>query len=575
MVKRELIQRLFFSLILLLQAANAFGATITAEVSRNPVSIDETFELIFEADGAVDDEPDFSPLEHDLEILSRSQSQSIRMINGDYSRTTRWALSVMAKRAGQLTLPAISFGSDRSQPLSILVREAAQPDPASSGEDMFMEVSVEPETAYVQQQLIFHLRIYRAVNIVDASLSAPQFNDPDIIVEQLGEEQNFETQRNGRRYLVSQIDYLAFPQASGTLTLEPITFQTRVMQQSRHRFDMFGQAGAIKRIRSKALSIEIKPIPKNATGPWLPLTNLQLSASWPKANPEFRVGEPVTRTLAIVADGVTAVQLPEIHTEIPPGFKQYPDQPMLQDHKDENGVTAIRQEKIALVPTRPGAHVLPAITVRWWNVQTNRQEVARIAEERIQVLPAVGASAPAEPPPSVANSPATQDAKASPELPPPAAPNSGIYPWLALFFALGWLATAAAWWWFGYYRQPKKAAPEERGGSPKAKRRNKILAELREAGQAGDASAVSRALLAWGKTVWPEAPPKGLVELAAHFDAATAANMLALNQSLYGKKRGNWDGDALWRAVKNYRTDRSMQKPRTEKLEPLYLQAGR
>ncbi len=574
MVKRDLTPRLFFALVLLLQVASVFGATITAEVSRNPVSIDETFELIFEADGVADGEPDFSPLEHDLEILSRSQSQSIRMINGDYSRTTRWALRVMPKRAGQLTLPAISFGSDRSPPLSILVREAAQPDSASSGEDMFMEVSVEPETAYVQQQLIFRVRIYRAVNIVDASLSAPQFNDPDIIVEQLGDEQNFEMQRNGRRYLVSQIDYLAFPQATGTLTLDPIMFQTRVMQQGRHRFDMFGQAGAIKRIRSKALSIEIKPIPKSATQPWLPLTNLQLSASWPKANPEFRVGEPVTRTLAIVADGVTAAQLPEIHTEIPPGFKQYPDQPMLQDHKDENGVTAIRQEKIALVPTRPGEYVLPAITVSWWNVQTNRQELARIAEERIQVLPAAGRPAPVEPPASVANSPAAQDANASPEPQPQAAPNSGISPWLALFFALGWLATATAWWWFGYYRQPKKAVPEK-GDPPKTKRRNKILAELREACQADDASAVSRGLLAWGKTVWPEAPPKGLVELAAHFDAATAANMLALNQSLYGRKRGNWDGDALWCAVKNYRTERHAQKPRSEKLEPLYLQAGR
>ncbi len=572
MVKRDLIKRLFFTLIILLQAANAWGATITAEVSPNPVSIDEAFELIFEADGPPDGEPDFSPLEHNLEILSRSQSQSIRMINGDYSQTTRWRLSVMAKSAGPLTIPAISFGSDRSQAISILVREAAQPDPASSGEDLFMEVSVEPETAYVQQQLIFRVRIYRAVNIVDASLSAPQFNDPDIIVEQLGDEQNFETQRNGRRYLVSQIDYLAFPQASGTLTLDPITFQTRIMQQSRHPFDRFGQAGAIKRIRSKAISIEIKPIPKGAAQPWLPLTNLQLSASWPKSNPEFRVGEPVTRTLAIVADGITAAQLPEIHQEMPAGFKQYPDQPMLQDHKDENGVTAIRQEKIALVPTRAGEYVLPAIKVSWWNVQTNRQEVAWIAEEHIQVLPAP--DAPAEPPPTVASDPIVQEAKVLPEPPPRAEPSSGIYPWLALFFAVGWLSTAAAWWWFSHYRQPKKSAPEN-SRPPKTDRRNKILAELRAACQAGDGFAVCRALLAWGKRVWPADPPKGLVELASRFDEAAAADILALNQSLYGRQRGSWDGDAIWSAVKNHSAQQHTRKHPAEGLEPLYLQAER
>ncbi len=572
-VTSDFIKRLLLTLVLLLQAAGAVGATITVDVSRNPVAIDETFDLIFEADGTPDGEPDFSPLEQELEILSRSQSQSIRMINGDYSRTTRWILTVMARRAGELEVPVISFGRDRSHPLSVQVQEANQVDPASGGQDMFMEVSVEPERAYVQQQLIFHVRIYRAVNIMEASLSAPRFNDPDIIVEQVGEEQNFEVQRNGRRYLVSQISYLAFPQRSGTLTLDPFVFQARVVPQGRHRFGLFGQGGgAIRRIRSEALSIEILPVPKGAAQPWLPLSNLQLSASWPKTDPEFRVGEPVTRTLAIVADGIAAAQLPEIHPEIPPGFKQYSDQPMLQDHKDEHGVTAIRQEKIALVPTRPGTYVLPAVEVRWWNVQTNRQEVARIAEERIQVLPVADAPSPAELPPVAAAGPVVQEARtlSGPAL--PAATGGGFYPWLSLFLALGWAATAAAWWWSSHRRRPPAAAPEARGRGL-SERRSKLLAELKRACRAGDSAATGRALLAWGRTVWPADPPKGLVELAARLEAPAAANILALDQSLYGRQPGRWDGDALWRAVQAHAAAGPVWRaPAEEGLEPLYRQ---
>jgi len=579
MVKTDLIKHrfllLFITLMILLQTTGAFAASITAQVSRSPVSLDETFELIFESNGSPDGEPDFKPLEKNFDILSRSQSQSIKMINGNYSRTTRWNLTVMAKTTGQLTIPAISFGNDRSQVLSVQVKETATSTSGGSNNDMFMEVAVEPKAAYVRQQLLFHIRIFRAVNIADASLSAPQFNDPDIIVEQIEDEQTYETQRNGRRYLVTQIDYLAFPQTSGTLTLDPITFQARVMQHSRQRFDMFGQTGPIKRIRSSAISVEIKPIPKSAKQPWLPATNLQLSSSWPKANPEFRVGEPVTRTLAIMADGITSAQLPEIHSEAPAGFKQYPDQPMLQDRKDTDGVTGIRQEKIALVPTQPGTHILPAIKISWWNTKTNQKEVAHIGEERIQVLPAIGGATAPSVAPSVATSDQTvHDLKTAPvaieHVTQPETSN-GIYPWLSLFFALGWLATAATWWWLSLHRQPKNSTPENSNVS-KAKSHTKILTELKQACQANDSSAARTTLLAWAKSVWPSDPPKGLAELSLHFDKSAADNLLTLNQALYGKATSEWNGDAIWNAVKDYKPNLHRQKERTEKLGALYLQ---
>ncbi len=563
----------FLALMMLFQATNAVSATITAQVSRSQVSIDETFELIFEADGSPDDDPDFTPLEKNLEIFSRSQSQSIKMINGNYSRTTRWNLTVMAKTTGQLTIPAISFGSDHSQATSIQVQEATNLKSTATDKDIFMEVTVEPKSAYVQQQLIFQIRIYRAVNFSDASLSPPQFNDPDIIVEQIADEQTFETQRNGRRYLVTQIDYLAFPQASGTLTLDPITFQARVMQQSRSRFDMFGQAGPTKRTRSKAISIEIKSIPKNAEDPWLPATNLQLSSSWPQASPEFRVGEPVTRTLAIVADGIASAQLPKIYSETPAGFKQYPDQPMLQDRKDGNGVTGIRQEKIALVPTKPGTHILPAIKVSWWNTKTDKMEVARIAEVRIQVLPAINTAPAIEPPKAAVSSQPvheiTSPVVVAEQAPQPKQSNS-IYPWLALFFASGWIATAAAWWWLNKQLKSKNSTATKNNIS-KEKSRRKILAELKDACQENDCTATRTALLAWGQTLWPTTPPKGLSEFALHFDEITAKHILALNQALYGKGKNSWDGTTLWNAIKDYKANYQMNKDNAQKLGSLYL----
>ena len=573
-----------FPFILILAAsllpppAHAAGATIEARVSRNPVTMDETFRLTFEAEGDLDGDPDFSPLEKDFDILQRSQSQNIQMINGRYSRTTRWTLSLMAKAPGKLEIPPISFGGDRSNGISIQVWESARPQAADTGRDLFLEVSVEPETAYVGQQLIYRVRLYRAVNITDPSLTPPKFNDPDALVEQLGEEQAFEARRHGRNYLVSQIDYAVFPQTSGTLTLEPMVFQARILRQAHgggrfgSPFDMLERAGPVKRVRSKPLSIEVLPIPKDAPRPWLPASSLQLSASWPESQPRFRVGEPVTRTLILVADGLMSAQLPRIAPAIPAGFKQYPDQPLLEDREDNGIITGIRQEKIALVPTEPGLHTLPAVEIAWWNTATNRREVARVPEQRIQVLPAAG-SAP-EPPPEP--SPAKRETKSLERPPTPAGTGmpgraeagEGFFRWLSLFLALGWVATALAWWRLGGRRKPGRTtagntAPAEKG-------RKQCLAELKRACIANDAEAARSALAAWGATQWPAAPPRGLTDMAARLDGEAARQASILEQALYGRDGGGWEGAALWEAIRHVQPPRTPRESTGDALAPLY-----
>ena len=73
---------------------------------RNQVSIDESFDLVFQAEGTLDGEPDFGPLEEQFEILSQHQSQNIQMINGQVHRSISWTLTLMAKEL-QIQLASI------------------------------------------------------------------------------------------------------------------------------------------------------------------------------------------------------------------------------------------------------------------------------------------------------------------------------------------------------------------------------------------------------------------------------------------------------------------------------------
>jgi hypothetical protein len=567
----------------LLFTAVASAANMSAEVSRNPVSIDESFELIIMAEGEVDGEPDFSPLEHDFQILQRSQNQSIQMINGQFSRNLRWVLTLMAKRSGILQIPAIVLGQDQSQPIKIRVA-APSPDTNKNESDIFLEVSLEPETAYVQQQLLYRVRLFRAINITDASLSEPSVSDQDAIIEQLGDEQSYETKRHGRRYLVNEINYAIFPQNSGNLRIDPLVFQGRIVQRRHNRgfrspMDMFEQAGPLKRWRTEEQTAVIKPLPNIQGKTWLPAMGVQLKESWPEGEPQFKVGEPITRTLTLQALGLSGAQLPRVDAGIPDNFKQYPDQANVEEQKTANGIIGIREEKIAIIPTKAGNYLLPAVELPWWNTQTDRMEIARIPERSIQVL--------ANPDSATDTSKSTVETTTEKYVvPKPKATQkeqtskittseidgdggSSAYQWLSLSLAIGWLLTIG-FWFVQHRRRPMSLTATQQETTANQESVRQAFAKLKQAATTRDTQATKDALLAWGSVTWPHAPPRSLGAIAARLTDEAATEITKLERTLYGRNGSGWDAVALLNALKGYQARGSKQTTIEGSLQELY-----
>ena len=126
---------------------------------------------------------------------------------------------------------------------------------------------------------------------------------------------------------------------------------------------------------------------------WLPANDLSLTESWSQTPPNFVVGEPITRTLTLKADGLTAAQLPSMAMGDSNNFKAYPDQPRLNDKIGSAGISGTRQEKIALIPTRAGEITLPAIEIEWWNLNGKQMEVAKLPARVVTVAPAANVAA--------------------------------------------------------------------------------------------------------------------------------------------------------------------------------------
>ncbi len=541
----------------------AFAVEIELTVDRIPVDINESFQLTFSSTEEPDDDPDFSPLEKDFEILDQGTSNNVSMINGDFSRSITWKLTLMAKHIGTLPIPSISFGKDRSQPSSIVVNKSSRSQSSDlGGEDLILKVEASPQDPFVQSQVIYTLRLYRKVNISQASLTEPEITDA--VVENLGEDQNYNTKINGENYVVTERKYAIFPQKSGKITINPLTLTAQVITGSgRSRFNGFfsSQSTRTQRVNSKRVTLNVRPAPDTFKGRhWLPAKQVFLEETWSGDVHQAKVGEPLTRTLKLLAKGVTVSQLPElfpqsqaVQTKSDGELKSYPDQPVLKEQKKKDNVIALREEKVALIPSKAGTYQLPAIEIPWWNTQTQQMETAAIPAQTITAIAAAPASRPSS------DETNTDQPEGQAFTAPLQNPKKNIWMWISVFLAFGWFTTLI------YFLNKQRTPKEDQKPEFKVDRN---IAALKKACRKNDAARAKNALIQWGREQFGVS---SLSRIAGQCDEDLKEQILQLNFYLYDAKTDQWEGGySLLQAFNRAQKPQKHARIEDSVLQPLY-----
>lgn len=558
---------LFVALLMFVCGAQA--TTIRVSIDRNPVAVSDSFQLTFSAEQAPDGEPDFSPLQENFVILNQQHSSSSSWINGQSSRTIQWILTVMAKKTGALLIPPVAFGDDHSEPLTIGITEE-QNAAGNSSEELFLEVQATPEKPYVQAQVLYTLRFFRRVQITQASLNDPEIDG--VLVEKLGEDSNYRTRINGVEYMVTERNYALFPQKSGKLAIPPLTLMAEIVANSRPSFNGFfnPQVTQSKRISSKAIELDVQGIPPLFAGNhWLAASALTLKQQWSGDGLQVKVGEPLTRTLTLQVQGATVGQLPELgNLPSPDGLKTYPDQPLLKEQKQADGLSALREEKIAYIPSRPGRFELPELQVVWFNTRTQKIETATLPQVTLVASGDVQNAAPQPAStPQITATPNAATPTTAGEL-QSVAPSQAEQPfwfWLALALASGWLLTIV---WI--VRILHKPTPVPVAAAPARDSVEDAAQAIKAACAVDDAQAVKSALLRWGKARYQA---DNLADIARHCEARLRDEILALNRYLYAPQTDThqvWQGKQLSRYLAEHTARQRVATPSDEPLQPLH-----
>jgi hypothetical protein len=541
-MQQRFVLRGWIFVTLLFNMVLAQASEIHVSVDRNPVNLNESFQLIFSANDDPDGKPDFSVLQQQFEVLNQQRSSSSSWVNGKSQHNQQWTLTVMAKQAGELLIPPVAFGDDVSKPLKLTVTDKSSN--LANNEDLFLEVQATPDKPFVQSQVIYSLRLYRRVQIAQASLSEPELKEA--VIEKLGEDSNYTTQIKGVDYWVTERKYAIFPQQSGVLTIPALTLNAEIVSAQAGRNSFFGQAiTQNKRVSSKPITLNVQAVPEALKqAAWLSAESLQLTEQWSDSQLQVKVGEPLTRTVTLVAKGSTVGQLPELSTQIAvEGIKTYPDQPQLQEAKNNDGLTAMRQEKIAFIANKAGEYQLPAIDVAWFNSKTQQLETAHLPAVTIKAL-AVTEAVETQVAPTVQVPQITSVEN-----------QDQVHLWqtIAGLLALGWLINGV--WWF-------KHSPKSQAVMVPAKTLvNAAEANLKQACQSNNPQAAKQALLAYFAV-------DSLAAIGATGSFADEIN--GLNRYLYSGQTSEWHGDGLWQAFKQRPVSSQQAQAVEVSLEPLF-----
>ena len=368
-----MVMRLFCCL-LLISAMPLWAMTqLQASVDKNPVLAGEFFMLTISADDTIkNDQPDTSALLKDFVVGPMSVSTRTNIVNGSISKQTNWSVKLMTRDAGNYTIPSFNVAGINSQPIALKVAERSKE--TEQNNDIFIKSSISSDSLFVQEAGLYTVKLYLAKELLDGNLTAPSM--PDAQLSQIGKQQEEYELVDGKRYLVITREYLVQPQKSGVYTIDAPVFQGRIRQNYRQL-----EVSAM----GDSTTVEIKPIPSDYQGAWLPSELVNLDEQWQPDSDTVEVGTPITRTLTLTALGITKEQLPDIELPEIQGIRSYPDEKENNHLVRDGRVISQQTASYALLPQTPGTYTLPEVSVPWYNTKIKRISYATLPARTINV----------------------------------------------------------------------------------------------------------------------------------------------------------------------------------------------
>ncbi len=445
-MKRCMQTGLIVMLLLGARAVPGQEISVSAEVSRTRMTVDETLILTVTVSGSeLGDVPE--PVLPDMQPFivigsTSSSSSSFNLVNGrlSSSRSVRFIYQLKPRRTGTFVIDAAEVTLDgvahETTPIMIEVTPGApgssQPGttraapsggplstaaglPTAAGrsqdaadtpdleDTVYIRTNLDKKRVYLGEQVTVTYTLYTRLGLSNARYDVvPSYTG--FWMEEIFSAHHLDFKEEiigGRRYAVATLRMIAlFPTVTGELYLEPLSMICDVQAERSRRslfdsflsdpFDTFFSTTRQVEVVSGAQTVQVLPLPDEGrpAGFRTAVGDFSLKAMVDHATTE--VNQPVTLTIELTGEGnLKTVEDPEL----PPlgDFKEYQSGNRAEYASGGPRISGTKTWDHVLIPTAPGDHIIASIAFPFFDPDTDAYRVVTTDPVTITVLPASGA----------------------------------------------------------------------------------------------------------------------------------------------------------------------------------------
>jgi hypothetical protein len=378
------------SLLISLLATTSKAQEITLTLDRSELARGETLTLTIRVyDQRQGMQLDLTPLTENFDVLGTRTSSQVRSINGNTDIWTDYIITLFPLTEGSLRIPSLTISGQLTDELEVTVTNQGARSNQETDE-LFLEIEVNKDSLYVQEQLLFSIRLFYTIN----GIRNPVFTEidiPDTVTQLIGSPNQYEKIIDGQRYGVYEKRYVIFPQKSGSLDIPDILFRGEVTDgSSSFVFRNLNTRRITAFIEGRTIDVVERPASAEILPTWLPVTDLVMEESFSRPLSDLKVGDTFVRTIKMTANGVDGAVLPPFSPSNIQGFNTYPDPAKIERRFVNGSIVGERIESSTLVVLEDGNLSIPAIKIDWWNVDSDRLDSTIVQETMLRIIPLQG-----------------------------------------------------------------------------------------------------------------------------------------------------------------------------------------
>ncbi len=236
---------------------------------------------------------------------------------------------------------------------------------AADSPGILVRTRLEPTSVSISQAATLHVEVYTDA-FFTSGISLPPLTIPGAIVK-LSDERPLHLNTT-----VKETNWTGIEHKYTVTPIVAVDLDIPAFEVSAHA----GPASTPVTAKTRAVKLQVSA-PAEAGDAFI-THDLKLTQKTDADLAALKVGDSFTRSIELQATGTPAMFIPDVDFGDVPGLKAYPQPPLLTDSAPDAPLRGTRTFAVSYVVQEAGDFDLPAIAVRWWDLDTKQLRTAQV-----------------------------------------------------------------------------------------------------------------------------------------------------------------------------------------------------